>query len=55
MHVTAMIGAVEELVRTEDEWSGTLVVVIQPAEEFGAGARAMLDDGALDRFPGPTS
>jgi hippurate hydrolase len=29
--------------------------VIQPAEEFGAGARAMLDDGALDRFPAPTS
>jgi len=53
MHVTAMIGAVEELVRTRDEWSGTLVVVIQPAEEFGAGARAMLDDGALDRFPRP--
>ncbi|MBW1640469.1 amidohydrolase [Microbacterium resistens] len=53
MHVTAMIGAVEQLVASKDEWSGTLVVVIQPAEEFGAGARAMLDDGALDRFPRP--
>ncbi|MGN8026611.1 amidohydrolase [Microbacterium sp. 22242] len=53
MHVTAMIGAVEELARTKDDWSGTLVVVIQPAEEVGGGARAMLDDGALDRFPRP--
>ncbi|OJU41069.1 MAG: amidohydrolase [Microbacterium sp. 69-10] len=53
MHVTAMIGAVEQLVWERDQWQGTLVVVIQPAEELGAGARAMLDDGALDRFPKP--
>ena len=53
MHVTAMIGAAERLVAQRDEWSGTVVVVIQPAEEFGAGARAMLDDGVLDRFPRP--
>ncbi|WP_193597655.1 amidohydrolase [Microbacterium sp. YJN-G] len=53
MHVTAMIGAVERLVAQRAEWSGTVVVVIQPAEEFGAGARAMLDDGLLDRFPRP--
>ncbi|REJ05690.1 amidohydrolase [Microbacterium bovistercoris] len=53
MHVTAMIGAVERLVASRDQWHGTLVVVIQPAEEYGQGARAMLDDGALDRFPRP--
>lgn len=53
MHVTAMIGAVERLVATRDEWSGTLVVLIQPAEEYGAGARAMLDAGLLDRYPRP--
>jgi len=53
MHVTAMIGAVERLIATRDEWSGTVVVLIQPAEEFGAGARAMLDDGILDRYPRP--
>jgi hippurate hydrolase len=53
MHVTAMIGAVEQLVDERSEWSGTAVIVIQPAEELGAGARAMLDDGALDRFPRP--
>lgn len=53
MHVTAMIGAVERLVASRDEWSGTLVVLIQPAEELGAGARAMLDAGILDRYPKP--
>lgn len=53
MHVTAMIGAVERLVAERERWSGTVVVVIQPAEEYGAGARAMLDDGALARVPAP--
>ncbi|WP_426185763.1 amidohydrolase [Microbacterium sp. TWP3-1-2b2] len=53
MHVTAMIGAVERLVAEQAEWSGTLVVIIQPAEEYGAGARAMLDAGILDRYPKP--
>lgn len=53
MHVTAMIGAVERLVAERDQWSGTVVVIIQPAEEYGAGARAMLDAGVLDTFPRP--
>jgi amidohydrolase len=53
MHVTAMIGAVEKLVADRDTWSGTLVVLIQPAEEYGAGSRAMLDDGLLDIAPKP--
>lgn len=53
MHVTAMIGAVERLVAERAEWSGTLVVLIQPAEEYGAGARAMLDAGILSRYPKP--
>ncbi|MFT4260789.1 amidohydrolase [Microbacterium sp.] len=53
MHVTAMIGAVERLVAARAEWSGTAVVLIQPAEEYGAGARAMLDAGILSRYPKP--
>ena len=48
-----MIGAVERLVAARDDWSGTLVVLIQPAEEYGAGSRAMLDAGILDRYPKP--
>ncbi|MCK2035413.1 amidohydrolase [Microbacterium sp. SSW1-49] len=53
MHVTAMIGAVEKLVAERADWTGTLVVLIQPAEEYGAGARAMLDGGLLDLVPKP--
>ena len=53
MHVTAMIGAVEKLVAERGEWTVTLVVLIQPAEEYGAGARAMLDGGLLDLVPKP--
>lgn len=54
MHVTAMIGAAEQLSKTKDEWSGTLVVIMQPAEELGQGSRAMLDDRLLSRFPKPS-
>lgn len=53
MHVTALLGALERLVHTKDEWSGTVVAVFQPAEEYGAGSQAMIADGVLDRFPKP--
>ncbi|GAA1920826.1 M20 family metallopeptidase [Microbacterium aoyamense] len=53
MHVTALLGALERLVNTKDEWSGTIVAVFQPAEEYGAGSQAMIADGVLDRFPKP--
>ncbi|MEZ3161948.1 amidohydrolase [Microbacterium sp. BWT-B31] len=53
MHVTAMLGALERLAATKDEWSGTIVAVFQPAEEYGSGARAMLDAGVLERYPKP--
>ncbi|MFB8388018.1 amidohydrolase [Microbacterium sp. NPDC055910] len=53
MHVAALIGALERLVSTKDEWSGTVVAVFQPAEEYGAGSLAMIADGVLDRYPHP--
>lgn len=53
MHVTALLGALERLIATMDEWSGTIVAVFQPAEEYGAGSQAMIADGVLDRFPKP--
>lgn len=51
MHVTWLIGAMEQLVATRAEWSGTVVALFQPAEEVVAGARAMVDDGLADRVP----
>jgi hippurate hydrolase len=53
MHITALLGALERLVGSTDEWSGTVVAVFQPAEEYGAGSQAMIADGVLDRFPRP--
>lgn len=53
MHVTCLLGAIERLRATTDEWSGTVVAVFQPAEEYGAGSQAMIADGVLDRFPRP--
>jgi len=52
-HMAAMIGAARQLVAKKDQWSGTLVMVGQPAEEIGLGALAMLDDGLYRRFPKP--
>jgi len=37
----------------KSEWSGTLVMIAQPAEEIGTGARLMLEDGLYQRFPKP--
>ncbi|MBW3568425.1 MAG: amidohydrolase, partial [Proteobacteria bacterium] len=53
VHVTALIGAARQLAKRRDEWSGTLVLIGQPAEELISGARAMLEDGLYERFPKP--
>jgi amidohydrolase len=53
MHVTCLVGAAQVLAESRPSWSGTLVVVFQPAEEVGAGAQAMIDDGLFERFPRP--
>jgi hippurate hydrolase len=52
-HVTSLVGAATLLSRAKDRWRGTLLLVGQPAEEGGGGARKMLDDGFLTRFPKP--
>src|SRR3954451_5886362 len=53
VHVTCLLGACAVLSADAGSWSGTLVVVFQPAEELGAGARAMVEDGLFDRFDRP--
>jgi hippurate hydrolase len=52
-HMTSWLGTAQRLVATKDQWSGTLVMVLQPAEELGRGAKAMIDDGLYTRFPKP--
>src|SRR5213083_456829 len=52
-HVAAFIGTARALGKLKDQWHGTIVFVAQPAEEIGAGARALLKDGLYDRFGKP--
>ena len=52
-HMAAWIGTAQQLAARKDQWSGTLVMILQPAEEIGEGAKAMLDDGLYTRFPKP--
>ena len=49
-HTTSLLGAAA-LLRRETDWSGTVQLVFQPAEEGFGGARAMLAAGLLERFP----
>ncbi len=53
-HMTAWLGTARRMAAMKDQWSGTLVMILQPGEETGEGARAMLDDGLYTRFPRPT-
>jgi amidohydrolase len=52
-HMTSWIGTARLMAANKDKWSGTLVMIGQPAEERGAGARMMLEDGLYTRFPKP--
>ena len=49
-HMVMLLGAAETLAR-EREFDGTVVFLFQPNEEHGLGARAMIDEGVLERFP----
>tara|TARA_B110000003_G_C16630090_1_gene526294 strand:+ start:1110 stop:2411 length:1302 start_codon:yes stop_codon:yes gene_type:complete len=53
IHMAVLIGSANELVLRKKEWSGTLIMILQPAEEVGQGSLAMLNDGLFERFPRP--
>jgi len=53
VHITSMIGTARRLAAMKDAWSGTLMFVVQPAEERVGGAKAMLEDGLYERFGTP--
>jgi amidohydrolase len=53
-HVTWLLGLAKAMANLKSEWSGTLVVYAQPAEEVGTGAQAMVEDKLWERgFPKP--
>ncbi len=53
MHAAALVGAAKLLAAARSDWTGTLLVVFQPAEELILGARQMVQDGLFERFPKP--
>jgi hippurate hydrolase len=52
-HMAWWLGAAKALIAMKSEWHGTLMFVAQPAEEVGAGAKAMIADGLFTKFPKP--
>ena len=53
VHITSMVGTARRLMAMKGQWSGTLMFVVQPAEERVGGAKAMLADGLYERFGKP--
>ena len=53
VHITSLVGTARRLAAMKDRWKGTVLFVVQPAEERIGGARKMLEDGLYTRFPKP--
>jgi amidohydrolase len=53
VHMTCLVGTAGWLAAHKDRWSGTVVLIGQPAEEMIGGAEAMLADGLYEKFPRP--
>ena len=53
IHMAAWVGTARIMAANRGQWRGTLVLIGQPAEEIVSGAKAMIADGLLTRFPRP--
>jgi amidohydrolase len=53
IHMAAWMGTARIMAESRSQWRGTLVLIGQPAEELVSGAKAMIADGLLTRFPRP--
>jgi hippurate hydrolase len=53
VHITALVGTARQMAARRDQWSGTLMLIGQPAEEVIAGARVMMEDDLWERFGKP--
>ena len=53
VHITSLVGTARYMAANKDKWAGTLMLVVQPAEERVLGARAMRDDDIWGRFGQP--
>lgn len=53
VHVSSLLGAAKLMADGREAWSGTYIALFQPAEEVGAGSKAMVDDGLVTKVPRP--
>lgn len=53
VHITSLVGSARYMSGNRDDWSGTLMLIVQPAEERVLGARMMMDDNLWERFGKP--
>jgi hippurate hydrolase len=53
VHITSLVGTARYMASIKDQWSGTLMLIGQPAEEKGPGASAMMADGIWEKFGQP--
>jgi len=53
VHITSLVGTARYMSRNKDRWSGTLMLIVQPAEERIVGAKMMLEDDLWERFGTP--
>ncbi len=54
LHMTTWVGIARTMIKMKDQWRGTLMLIGQPAEELGAGAKMMIDAGLYEKFGVPT-
>ena len=53
VHITSLVGTARQMAARKDQWSGTLMLLVQPAEERVLGAKAMREDDIWTRFGKP--
>lgn len=53
IHMTTWLGTARAMAQYKDQWKGTLMLIGQPAEEIGRGARMMLEAGLYEKFGVP--
>jgi len=53
VHMASLVGTAAVLAHSKNTWHGTLILIGQPAEETISGAKRMIEDGLMTRFPKP--
>lgn len=53
VHITSLVGTARRMQAMKDQWGGTLMLIVQPAEERVLGAKAMMEDNLYERFGTP--